>query len=119
MKDSIQGVAYLLRKTSLTLAEIREGLDIGQFQELFAEVAYQEAVDDYQQASYMANLLAAIANTVPRKSQKTYDAAYFLKDTKPPRRIGPDGVVLNDKEELELLAKRFGIKLPGREIRDL
>lgn len=117
MKDINQGVAYLLRKTSMTLTEIR-GMDKDGYREMVEEVLFQESTEIYTTALYVGNILAAILNTVPRKTNKTYQASDFL-NIKEPRRVGPDGVILNDKEQLELLAKRFGIKLPGREIKDL
>lgn len=116
MKDSIYGVAYLLRKTSLTLAEIRK-LEPVQFKDLYEEVAFQESVENYRTATFVANLLAAIANTVPRKVAKTYKAADFLS-TDQPRRSGKDAIT-DAKEELEALAKKFDIKLPAREIVEL
>ena len=114
MKDSIYGVAFLLRKTGLSLAEIR-GLEPAQFRELFEEVAYQEEVAEYQTASYVASLLAAIANTVPRKVNKTYKVSDFLQADRPRRA----GEAPTKKEELTALAERFGIKLPAREILEL
>jgi len=112
MKGSIYGVAYLLRKTGMTLTEIRSLLP-AQLKELLEEVIYQEAVVDYQTASYVANLLAAIANTIPRKGGTAYTSSSFLKLQRP-RRSGDD--VPDPKAELEALATKFSINLPAREI---
>ena len=116
MKNSIQAVAYLLRKTSLTLTEIRE-LGVKQFKELFDEVAFQETTADYQTASHVANIMASIANTVPSRTRKTFKAEDFLR-TRPPKRRGEGGQP-DAKAELEILAMRFKIKLPGKELIDL
>ena len=117
MKGSIYIVSYLLRKTSMTLTEIRCELELGTFRELLDEVVFQESVAEYQTAMYVANILATIANTVPRKTAKTSKAADFL-NMKEPRRSGKDAVS-DAKAELEALATKFKIKLPAREIREL
>ena len=117
MENSSYGIVYLLRKTSLTLAEIKS-LSLEQFQELFVEVSYQESVEEYQTAGYIANLLAAIANTVPRKSNKVYRVSDFLK-SQPPKRSGVADPVADAKLELEDLAKKFSIRLPIKEIIEL
>jgi len=117
MKDSGYGVVYLLRKTSMTLAEIRS-LSPPQFREIIEEVYFQEAVAEHKTAYYLANILAAITNTVPRKGNRTYKAADFLAG-KEPRRVGDKGASVNVREELEALAKKFNIRLPAKEIKDL
>ncbi len=116
MKNSLYRVSYLLRKTSMTLTEIR-ALGLGQFQDICQEVMFQESVDDYKTASYIANLMAAIANTVPRKHKKTYKSKDFLTAPEP-RRSGGDPVT-DAKVELEALADKFSIRLPDKEIVDL
>ncbi len=117
MRNSTWAIAYLLRKTSMTRSEIM-GLGIKDFRALLGEVQYQEAIGEYQENQRLAHLLAAIANTIARKTPKTYKAADFLTG-KPPRRLGEKNVVQDDKEQLKALAKRFNIKLPGRETKDL
>ena len=112
-----EGVAYLLRKTSLSLAEIR-GLEPDQYRELVTEVAFQESVVEHQTATYVANILASIANTVPRKSSRTYRAADFLTG-RAPSRPGDDGKMVDDRAKLADLCKRFNIKMPAREIKEL
>ena len=116
MRNSAWAIAYLLRKTSMTRTEVME-LTIKELRGLLAEVQFQDAVQEYQENMRLAHLLAAIANTVPRKTPKTYKATDFLKGS-PPRRRGKN-VAGDEKENLQALAKRFGIKLPGREIKEL
>ncbi len=116
MKNSTWATTYLLRKTSMALAEIRS-LTITQLWELLTEVQYQEALDEYNTDSRLANIMATIANTVPRRTAKTYKASDFLKGK--PQRKGEKNVVEDEKEVLQALSKRFGIKLPGREIKDM
>jgi len=117
MNNSLYGVVFLLRKTGLTLAEIRK-LKLDQFNELVKEVMFQESVKDYQTALYVANLMATIVNTIPRRSgSKTYEASDFMA-AKEPHRPG-EAVKADPKAELEALAERFKIKLPAKEIREL
>ncbi len=116
MKNSTYAVAYLLRKTSMTLAEIRS-LTLEQFRELFNEVTFQDSVAEYQEARYVAHILMAIANTVPRRGGGSHRLSDFLV-AKAPRRAGADPIV-DAHVELETLAARFGIRLPARELRDL
>ncbi len=116
MKNSTYGVAYLLRKTNMTLTEIRL-LEPDQFHEILGEVLYQESVVDYQNQTDLAHLIVAIANTVPRKPAKVYKVSDILKGD-PPKRIGEEGKP-DEKEELKALAEKFKIKLPGREMKEL
>lgn len=97
-------VVYLLRKTSLTLGEIRE-LSARQFVELIKEVSYQESVEEYRRQYSVATILAAIASTIPQKHPRNYKAEDFLSG-KPPNR---------NEKTLEELAKEKGIKLPREE----
>jgi len=91
----------------MTLMEIRE-LELGQFRELFEEVKYQESVDEYQRGMYVASLIAAIANSVPRRSPKMYKASDFLNWREPQRgqQIKDTGIAL------ESLAAKAGIDMP-------
>lgn len=116
MKDSIQGVAYLLRKTGMSLDEIRK-LSPSQFRQLFEEVEYQESLTEYQTAMYVGSILAAIANSVPRKGNKTYRAKDFINIKLPRRRTDKSNV--SEHERLEALAEKYSIKLPSRELREL
>ena len=115
MKNSIYGIAYLLRKTNMTRMSIGK-LKPSQFIDLLTEVHYQEAMEDYQTDARLANLLAAIANSVPRKPPKTYRVSDFLGEM--PQRVGEEAIV-DEKTKLEALAKQFNIKLPVKEMRDL
>ena len=114
MKNREYGIAYLLRKTNMTRMAIGK-LKPSQFIDLLTEIHYQEAMDEYQTDARLANLLAAIANTVPRKPAKTYRVSDFLGTM--PQRIGEE--VVDEKAKLENLAKQFNIKLPVKEMRDL
>ena len=107
MKNSIEGVAYLLRKTNMTLSDVRK-LDLAQFRDLFEEVVYQESLDEYQRAKYVASLIASIANSVPRKHPITYKASDFINWSEPERgtKIKDAGIAL------ESLAKKAGIDMP-------
>jgi len=89
-----------------------------QFQSLLEEVAFQESLQEYKMANYVANILAAIANTVPRKGGHTYKSSDFL-GSKEPRRAVSGEPVTGSMEELEALAKKFNIKLPAKEMKDL
>jgi len=114
VKNSIYGIAYLLRKTNMTRRDIGR-LKPSQFIDLLTEVHYQEAMEDYHTDARLANLLAAIANSVPRKPPKTYRVSDFLGTM--PQRVGEE--VVDEKTKLETLAKQFNIKLPVKEMRDL
>ncbi len=109
-------IVYLLRKTSLSLHEIK-ALKLAQLREIHDEVVFQENSERYETLTNVAHILAAIANTVPRKERKGFTVKDFLK-AKPPRRLG-EKAEIDTGEEIKELAKRFGIKLPTKEIREL
>ena len=115
MKNSTEGVVYLLRKTNMTLPDIKQ-LEVKQFKSILDEVSYQEQIIEYNTAYRFATLLAAIVNTVPRKGGRTYSANDFLT-MKKPRRATSDAP--DEKAELEALAKKFDIRLPSRELKEL
>ena len=76
---------YLIRKTSLTPLDIGE-LTPTQLNEMITELYYQEAVDEYRRQYSTASLLAAIYNTIPRKSgHKALTAKDFLAGDMPTR----------------------------------
>lgn len=102
-------VVYLLRKTSLTRAEIRT-MKLSQVVEYFEEVKFQESSDDYVTATYLANILASIANTIPTKSGRGHKASEFLPSG-PPTRGGKTGTT---QQAIEGMAEKVGIKLPGK-----
>ncbi len=97
----IEAVVYVARKLHWTLKEIGE-LTPKQFNEIIAELQFQEAQEQYRQDHNVASILAAIANTVPSKSHKSYKARDFIG--KEPER--------EKQKPLEELAEKKGIKLP-------
>lgn len=102
-----EAVVYLLRKTNLTRSEIGK-LTPSQFQEILKETSFQESVDNYRNQYSIATLLAAIYNTIPRKSgSKTLQAKDFLSGDMPVR----GGKKLTD---VDILAKEKGIVLPSK-----
>jgi hypothetical protein len=100
---------YLMRKTTLTRLDIGH-LTPRQFITIYNEVRFQEAQEEYREAHNIALLLAAIANTVPRKGGKSYKAEDFLSGAAPSRNP--------QTKELDELAKEKGIKLPNRELKE-
>ena len=99
---NIEAVVYLLRKTSLTRDEIGK-LTSSQANEILKELYFQELVEEYKNQYSVASLLAAIYNTIPRKSGKAYSPKTFLNTEMPTR---------DHKVDLEELAEKKGIKLP-------
>ena len=98
---------YLMRKTSLTRSEIGK-LNPAQYASILREVYFQESVDNYRNQYTTASLLAAIYNTIPRKSgHKALTAKDFLSGDMPTR----DGKQPSPVDEL---AKKKGIKIPSR-----
>jgi len=65
-------IVYLLRKTSLTLEAIGK-MSPYQFSILLREVHYQESVENYYRQLDVATILAAIYNTIPRKSSRVFE----------------------------------------------
>jgi hypothetical protein len=98
-------IVYLLRKTNLSLKEIG-GLTPQQLSAIVNEVYFQESVDDYRTQHSVASILAAIYNTIPRKSHKPFKASDFLGGEMPSR----------NPKTLDQLADRHGIKLPSKEL---
>jgi hypothetical protein len=100
-----QEIIYLLRKTSLTLSDIKK-LTPRKFNAILQEVYFQESQDIWRQQYSVASLMASIANTVPRKKgSQGYKAEDFLSGEMPSREPKP-------LTNLESLAKAKGIKLP-------
>ena len=103
-----EAICYLLRKTSLTRTEIGK-LTPSQFNELLKELYYQESVDEYRNQYSTASILAAIYNTIPRRSgHKTLTAKDFLSGDMPAREGG------RLDTNVEILAKQKGIILPSK-----
>ena len=101
-------IVYLLRKTSLTRSEIGK-LKPDQLNAIIREVSFQEAVENYREQHNIASILAAIYNTIPRKSgHKALTAKDFLTGDMPTREgKRPD-------TNVEILAKLKGIILPSK-----
>jgi len=101
-----EAICYLLRKTSLTRSEIGK-LKPDQLNAIIKEVYFQEAVESYREQHGLASILAAIYNTIPRKSgHKALIAKDFLGGDMPTREgKRPD-------TNVDILAKQKGIKLP-------
>jgi hypothetical protein len=102
---SNESICYLLRKTTLTLEQIGKLSPI-QFNSIVAEVSFQESIEQHNTQLIVANLLAAIYNTIPRKrGSKTYKANDFLKGESPQR-------IIKETKSIDELAEARGIKLP-------
>jgi len=98
----IEAIVYLARKLHWSKKEIGE-LMPAQFNELLAEVQFQEARERYRQDHNVASILAAIYNTIPSKSHRTYKARDFLSYPEPQK---------EKPKSLEELAKEKGIQMP-------
>ncbi len=102
-----EAIVYLLRKTSLTRAEIGK-LTPSQFAEILKELYYQESVEEYRNQFNVAEVLAAVYNTIPRRQgSKVYKASDFLTGGPPERNPQPENT-------LDKMAEEKGIKLPTR-----
>ena len=101
-----EAIVYLLRKTSLSREAIGK-LTLSQFNKVLEETYYQESVEEYRNQYALASILAAIYNTIPRKSgRKALTAKDFLAGDLPMREgKQPDTSV-------GILARAKGIKLP-------
>lgn len=105
---NIEAICYLLRKTSLTRAEIGK-LTPDQLNAIVKEVFFQENIDQYRHQYSVASILAAIYNTIPRKAgAKTFTAKDFLSGDMPTR----EGK--QPETTVEILAKEKGIILPTK-----
>jgi hypothetical protein len=106
-----ESVVYLLRKTTLTLSDIKD-LTPPQLQELIKEVSYQEQAEDYKEAYNIASLMATIVNCTPRKKgARTYKATDFVGH--PPHRAENQG------EDLIKAAQKRGLKVPRWKVEEL
>ena len=97
-----EAVVYMARKLHWSLKEIGE-LTPKQFNEVMEELQFQESQEQYRQDHNTASILAAIANTIPSKSHRTYKAKDFLGGAEPQR---------EKEKSLEELAGEKEIKLP-------
>ncbi len=108
---STEQIVYLARKLHWTRAEIGQLTPI-QFNTILKELYYQESVDEWRRMHTVANILAAIYNTIPRKrGHGACKAGDFLTGGMPTRE--------NRKQDsLEKLAADKGIKLPSKELKE-
>jgi len=103
-----EAICYLLRKTSLTRSEIGK-LKPDQLNAIIKEVSFQESIEEYRRQHGLASILAAIYNTIPRKSgHKTLMAKDFLSGDMPTR----EGK--RPYTNVDILAKQKGIILPSK-----
>ena len=104
---NIEAVVYLARKLGWNREEIGK-LTPKQFNELLKELYYQESIDEYRRQYSTASILAAIYNTIPRKSgHKALTAKDFLSGDIPTR----DG---KQPSPIDELARKKGIKIPSK-----
>ena len=103
-------IVYLLRKTSLTRADIGKLTPI-QFGEILKETYYQESVDEWRRQHAIASVMAAIYNTIPRKrGSKASKASDFLSSEMPTRNPKVDTI--------DTLAERHNIRMPTKELKE-
>lgn len=102
MDNMIETIVYIARKLHWSKREIGK-LTIEQCNDLMKELQFQEAREQYRQDFSIASILAAIYNTIPTKSRKTYKPRDFLAQQEPKR---------EKEKSLEELAKDKGIELP-------
>jgi len=94
-----------MRKTNLTRSEIGK-LSPKQFNEILSELYFQESVDEWRKMNSVANILAAIYNTIPRKKgSQPIKAKDFLSSDMPERHI-------KQEKTIDQMAEDKGIKLP-------
>ncbi len=104
---NIEGIIYLARKLGWSRESIGK-LTIPQFNEILKELYYQESIDEYRRQYSTASILAAVYNTIPRKSgHKPLTAKDFLSGDIPTR----DGKQPSPVDEL---ARKKGIKIPTK-----
>ena len=107
MPVPIESIVYLARKLHWKREEIGK-LTPKQFNELLKELYYQESVEEYRNQYSIASLLAAIYNTIPRKSgHKALTAKDFLTGDMPTKNGKP-------KSNVDELAIKAGIKIPNK-----
>ena len=102
----LEAIVYLARKLHWSRKEIGE-LTPKQFNELMEELQFQESQEQYRQDHAIASILAAIYNTIPRKSHKTFKPKDFLSRTEPKR-------ATVEEKSLEDIAREQGIRMPQK-----
>lgn len=105
---TLEQVVYIARKLKWTREDIGK-LNPKQAAELYNELCYQESIEDYRVQLNTAEILAAIYNTIPRKSGKVYQARDFITGVEP-HKAGE-----HPKSEIDKLAIDAGIQLPKEE----
>ena len=105
----LEHIVYLSRKLHWSKEEIGK-LHPQQAVALYNEVVFQESVDEWGRQFEAANILAAIYNTIPTKSQRVYKPQDFLSSDKPIR----GGERSQKVDKLEKSAEEAGIKLPSK-----
>lgn len=103
MNDQEAATVYIARKLHWTRHEIG-CLTPSQFNALLEELQFQEAQEQYRKDFSTAAILAAIYNTIPTKSRRTFKAKDFMGGSEPSRK--------SQEKVIENLAKSKGIKLP-------
>jgi len=104
-----EAVVYIARKLHWTRSEIGK-LSPVQFNEILKELYYQESVDEWRKMHTVASILAAIYNTIPRKSRKALTAKDFLNGNMPTREEKREEK--RPEISMDILAKQKGIILP-------
>ena len=100
-----EAIVYIARKLHWTRDEIGQ-LTPHQFNELLAELYFQESVDEWRRMHSVATILSAIYNTIPRKKgSQPLKAKDFLSSDMPQRHVKKEKTVGQ-------MAKDKGIKLP-------
>jgi len=95
----------------MTRSEIGKLHDPGVFYALLKELYYQESVDEWRRMHTVANILAAIYNTIPRKNKGALKAGDFLSGGIPQREV-------KKVDSIEKLASDKDIRLPKKELRN-
>jgi len=100
-------VVYIARKLHWSRVEIGQ-LSPAQFNEILKELYYQESVDEWRKMHSVANILAAIYNTIPRKKgSQPIKAKDFLSTDMPERHV-------KQEKTVDQMAGDKGIKLPSK-----
>ncbi|MBA7602015.1 hypothetical protein ES703_09100 [subsurface metagenome] len=99
-----EAIVYIARKLHWSREEIGE-LTLTQFNEILEELQFQEAQEQYRQDFSIASILAAVYNTIPSKSRKTFKPRDFLGGAEPKRM----------DSNLAKAAEAEGIEIPKEE----
>ena len=105
-EQELTAIVYIARKLHWTRHEIG-CLTPVQFSALLEELQFQEVQEQYRIDFSTASILAAIYNTIPTKSRRTYKPKDFIGMPAPKRK--------SQAQLIAKLAKAKGIKLPKKE----